>query len=400
MDQKDNKKVPQVDRLKAIGKKIKPRRQVIYGIYDSSKQPIFTRLQDFWIDHGKVPLQEKAYFFHLLGVMIDAGVPLIQALQILANRTTNERFYRVLTTVAFSVIQGKKLSEAISRFPDVFGDMEIGVIRAGEAVGNLDKMLSKLSDQLDKTHDLQLKVTTASIYPVAVFTVLILVGAGMLIWVVPSLLNLLKEGGMAESEMPGPTVFLLNLSNALANYWWAIIACCIIAYLFFKVYVASDDGRYRWDFFKLRVPVIGVLIRKIMVLRFISMLGILIEAGLPVIQGLTIIATSLNNELYRLKVWQVIARVQQGEKISTSLNDESFLFPETVTQMLAVAEQSAAIGVVCDKMSAHYDKEIDNAIKRLTSLFEPIMIVFVGFSVALLALAILTPIFSLSQLVT
>jgi type IV pilus assembly protein PilC len=164
------------------------------------------------IDHSHVPLQEKAYFFHLLAVMIDAGVPLIQAMKILANRTTNERFYRVLNTVTFNVIQGKKLSEAMARFPDVFGDAEVGVVRAGEAVGNLDKMLLKLSAQLDGTHTLQMKVMTASIYPIAVFSVLILVASGMLIWVVPSLLGLLREGGMKESQIPVATLVLLNLS--------------------------------------------------------------------------------------------------------------------------------------------------------------------------------------------
>ena len=222
--------------------------------------------------------------------MIDAGVPLIQALKILANRTASERFYRVLNTVTFNVIQGKKLSEALARFPEVFGDEEVGVVRAGEAVGNLDKMLLRLSGQLDSTHELQMKVLTASIYPIAVISVLILVAGGMLIWVVPSLLNLLKEGGVSQNQLPLATLILLNTSTFMQNFWWAIIIGLVILYLLFKVYVASDNGRYRWDLFKLRVPVIGPLLRKILVLRFISTLGILSESGLPVIQTLTIVA--------------------------------------------------------------------------------------------------------------
>ncbi len=400
MDKKDKKNTP--ESLLETFKKSAPkkRREVIYGVYDGRSQPLLTRIEDFMIDHSRVPLQEKAYFFHLLAVMIDAGVPLIQSLQILANRTNNERFYRVLITIAFNVIQGKKLSEAMARFPEIFGDMEVGVVRAGEAVGNLDKMLFRLSDQLDSMHELQMKVMTASIYPIAVLCVLVVVGAGMLIWVVPSLLNLLKEGGMKESQMPFATQLLLFLSTALSNFWWLIIIAVIILYLIFKVYVSSENGKYRWDLFKLKLPVIGPMIRKIMVLRFISTLGILIESGLPVIQALTIIATSLDNELYRLKIWQVISRVQVGDRISAALGDESFLFPETVTQMLSVAEQSAAIGSVSAKLGAHYDKEIDNSLKRLTGLFEPIMIVVVGLTVALLALAILTPIFGMSQLIS
>lgn len=377
----------------------KKRPEVIYGIYESSKQSLFTRVDDFFIDHSRVPLQEKAYFFHLLAVMLDAGVPLIQALKMLANRTQSERFRRVLNTVAFMVIQGKKFSDSLARFPDVFGEMEVGIVKSGEAAGNMDKMLFRLSDQMDKTHELQMKIVTASIYPIAVLVVLTLVSTGMLIWVIPSLVGLLKEGGLQEKDFPFATQLLLAMSSFISGYWWAIIFGGVIFYLVFKVWISSENGKYRWDLLKLQMPIVGTLIRRVLVLRFVSTLGILIEAGLPVVQALTIIATSLDSELYRMKVWEVIAKVQQGERISVSLSDSPFLFPETITQMLAVAEQSASIGTISQKIASHYDREIDNSLKRLTSLFEPIMIVFVGFTVALLALAILTPIFRLSQLV-
>lgn len=375
------------------------RRKVIYGVYDSAAQPLFTRIDDFLVNHSRVPLEEKAYFFHLLAVMIDAGIPLVQSLQILANRTNSERFRRILDTIVFSVAQGKKFSEAMARFPDVFGDMETGVVRSGEAAGNLDRMLFRLSDQLDKSHDLQVKLITASVYPLVVLFTLLVVASGMLIWVIPSLTGLLVEGGLSESEFPPATKVLLSISFVLQNYWWALISGSVIAYLLFKIYKQSDNGRYKWDLFRLRIPVIGTLLRKVLVLRFVSMMGILFEAGLPVIQALQIIATSLNSELYRLKTWEVIAKVQQGQKISESLAEAPFLFPETVSQMIGVAEKTASVGLISEKIALHYDREIDNALKRLTSLFEPLMIILVGITVALLALAILTPIFQLSSLV-
>lgn len=384
--------------LKSANKNHKSKQPVIYGIYDSSRQPFLNRINDFLIDHSRVPLEEKTYFFHLLAVMLDAGIALIDALKMLANNTKSERFYRVLNTVAFNVIQGKRLSDAMAIFPGIFNDMEVGIVRSGEAAGNLDKMLFKLSDQLDRTHGLQIKLLTASIYPLAVLTVLLLVGSGMLIWVIPSLVGFLTQGGLKEQDFPFVTRLLIVVSGFVASYWWVLILLMIIFYLFFKVYIASDNGKFRWDLFKLKLPVIGVLLRKVLVLRFVSTLGILIESGLPVVQTLTIIATSLNSELYRLKVWEVIAKVQQGEKISGSLAESPFLFPETVTQMIAVGEQSASIGMVSEKIAEHYDREIDNSLKRLTSLFEPVMIIFVGFTVAILALAILMPIFRLSQL--
>ncbi len=401
METKTNSNQDKINRLlKSYGDRGKRKGQeVVYGLYDARRQPLFTRINDFFIDHSRVSLEEKAYFFHLLAVMVDAGIPVVQSLKILAGRTKSERFRRVLNTVAFTTIQGKKLSEAMARFPDVFGEMETGVVRAGEAAGNLERMLFRLSEQLDKTHELQIKLVTASVYPIAVFLILVLVAGGMLMFVLPSLIGMLKEGGLKEEDFPFATRLLLDLSNLLTNYWWAVISGGVILYMLFKVYISSDSGRFRWDLFKLRVPVVGTMNRRVQVLRFINTLGILTEAGLPVINTLTIIATSLGSEIYRLKIWELIAKVQQGEKISAGLADSPFLFPETVTQMLSVAEQSAAMGNISSKIASHYDREIDNSLKRLTSLFEPLMIVMVGVVVALLALAILTPIFKLTSLV-
>lgn len=373
------------------------RTEVIYGLYDSARQPMWVRLNDFMIDHSKVPLQEKAYFFQLLAVMVDSGIPVIQAVKMLARRTENERFRRVLNTVAYTVTQGKNLSVSLARFPQVFSEVEIGVVKAGEASGHLDKMLARLAVQLSKSHELQTKLVTASVYPAVVLTVLVLAASGMLIWVIPSLLKLLSEGGLKESDLPFATKFLVFISFVMSNYWWAVLFGLAILFLFVRYSISTENGKYQWDLLKLRIPVVGGLLRKVLILRFVSMLGILIESGLPVVQALTIVATSLNNEIYRLKVFEVIAKVQQGEKISTSLGDTPFLFPETIVQMLSVGEQSASIGFISQKVGVQYDMEIDYSLKQVLALMEPLLIVFVGLTVALLALAILTPIFKLTQ---
>ncbi len=396
MEDNNQKKI---DKLLRQSVKEDPRRSVIYGTYDNSGAGLLTRMEDFLIDHGRISLQEKVYFFHLLAVMIDAGIPLITAMNILATRAESVRFARILNTVAYNLKQGSLFSTALSRFADVFGEMEIGIVRSGEAAGNLDKMLFKLSAQLDKSNTLQVKLITASIYPLAVLGVLIIAAAGMMTFVIPSLVGLLMEGGMKESDMPVMTKLLIAISAFLTSYWWAIIIGALVIYFLFKIWTESEGGRYRWDIMKLKFPVVGVLLRKVYVLRFISNLGILIESGLPVIKSLEIIAQSMSSQMYSLKTWEVIAKVRDGEKISAALMDSPFLFPETVTQMLSVGEQTAAIGRISEKIAEHYDQEIDNSLKRLTSLFEPIMIVLVGVTVALLALAILSPVFKLSSLV-
>jgi type IV pilus assembly protein PilC len=375
------------------------RRDVVYGVYDNSSAGLFERMDDFFIDHSRVPLQEKAYFFHLLAVMIDAGIPVMNALNILSTKTENIRFARILNTISYNLKQGGMLSVAMSRFPDVFGDMELGVVKSGEAAGNLDKMLFKLAIELSKSNELQIKLVTASIYPLAVLVVLLLAASGMMIFVIPSLVGLLKEGGMKEENFPLMTKVLIGISSFVVGYWWAVLAGIATAYFLFKIWVNSEDGKYRWDVFKLKFPVVGELLRKVYVLRFVSTLGILIESGLPVIKALEIVAQSMTSELYSLKTWEVINRVKNGEKISGSLMDTEFLFPSTVTQMLAVGEQTASMGKISEKIAEHYDSEIDHTLKRLMSLFEPIMIVMVGVVVAMLALAILSPVFQLTSLV-
>jgi len=390
------------DKLQSLLKKTAvtdARRQVVYGVYDNSSAGMFTRMDDFLIDHAHVPLQEKAYFFHLLAVMIDAGIPMLTAMNILATKTEHVRFSRILNTIAYNLKQGGNLSSSLARFPDVFVEMELGVVKSGEAAGNIDKMLFKLSAELDKSTELQIKLITASIYPMAVLVVLILAAIGMLIFVIPSLIGMLTEGGLKEADFPIMTKALLAISHFLAGYWWALIAGLMIAYFLFKIWANSESGKYSWDVFKLKLPVLGELLRKVYVLRFISTLGILIESGLPVIKSLEIVAQSSESELYALKTWEVISRVKNGEKISIALMDTPFLFPDTVTQMLAIGEQTASMGKISEKIAEHYDREIDHSLKRLMSLFEPIMIVFVGVSVALLALAILTPVFKLTSII-
>ena len=388
-----------LDKLLKGSKQADHRRDIVYGVYDNSSAGLFERIDDFFINHSGIPLQEKAYFFHLLAVMIDAGIPVMNAMNILAVKTENLHFARILNTIAYNLKQGSTLSLAMSRFPDVFGDMELGVVRSGEAAGNMDKMLFKLSAELEKSNELQIKLITASIYPLAVLVVLVLAASGMMVFVIPSLVGMLKEGGLKEEDFPIMTKVLIGISAFLVNYWWALIAGVSILYFLFKIWINSEDGKYRWDIVKLKFPVIGELLRKVYVLRFVSTLGILIESGLPVIKALEIVAQSMTSQLYALKTWEVISRVKNGEKISGALMDTSFLFPDTVTQMLAVGEQTASMGKISEKVAEHYDREIDHTLKRLMSLFEPIMIVLVGVVVAMLALAILTPVFKLTSLV-
>ncbi len=375
------------------------REKVVYGIYDNRGKPLFTRLNDFFIDNTPISLKDKAYFFHLLAVMIDSGMSMIESIETLANQQKNERLSRILDTIEYNLRQGISLSKAISRFPNVFKEKEIGVIKSGEAAGNLDQMLMKLAEDLDKANELQIKLVTASIYPIFVIVVMLLVSAGMLIFVIPELMNLLTEGGLQEEDFPLMTKILIGVSNFMLNWWWLVVAIGAIVYFAWSYWKNTEEGRYSWDLFKMNIPVVGEMVRKVYVLRFVSTLGLLLESGLPVIKALEIVATSMSSGVYALKTWEVISRVKNGEKISDSLKDTPFLFDDTVTRMMSVGEKTASINKIAMKISAHYDQEIDHTLKRVTGLFEPIMILTIGILVALLALAILMPVFQLSSVV-
>lgn len=371
--------------------------QVIYGVYNSEGKPFLKKINDFLIDHSGITLKDKSYFFHMLAVMVDAGIPVVKAVKSLASRGKNHRFRRILNTIAYNCEGGSKLSDAMSRFEDVFDESELGIIRSGEATGRLHLMLFKLSAQMDSRHDLYMKLWGAAIYPIAVLAVLILVATGMLVWIFPTLLTLLEESGIGGSELPFATRFLMGIHSVIVGYWWVILIVLFGFYGMFIMYARSSYGAVRWDYMKLKMPIVGGLLRKISVLKFITMLGILIEAGLPVIRALKITGNGISNRVYKLKVQEVIDEVKAGSKISKSLEDSEYLFPAEVVQMLCVGEESASLDKVSEKISGQYQREIENSLKKLTSVFEPVMILIVGVFVALLALAIMAPIFNLSS---
>jgi len=372
---------------------------VVYGVYNNENASLSVKLNDFFIDRSSVGLKDKSYFFHMLAVMVDAGIPVISAVKSLAARTENPRLGRILNTLAYSCEHGSTLADAMSRFETIFEESEIGIVRAGEETGKLNTMLFKLSAQLDKNHDLSLKLWGAAVYPIAVLCVLVFVAIGMLVFVFPSLMGLLTQGGVTEVNLPVATKILLDLQRIVTGYWWAILAGIVVIYGIFNVYVGSDYGAYRWDYFKLKLPIVGGLLRKLYVLQFVSLVGLLIEAGLPVIRAIAITGGSISNKLYKLKTQEVMSAVRDGRKISESLMDSEFLFPAEVVQMLNVGEASASLGKISEKIADQYQREIDNGLKKISSVFEPVMILFVGLFVALLALAIMAPIFNLSNVV-
>lgn len=373
-----------------------PKEDIVYGVYDNSDKPLFARMNDFYIDHRKVSLKEKSYFFHLLAVMLDAGMSILDALKTLAKKFENERLRRVVNTLAYNVEKGKTLSDAMENFPEVFDESEIGIVRSGESVGHLDRMLFRLSTQLERAYGTKLKLRSALVYPITVILALILSGGVIILFVLPKLLQFFAESG---HDLPFLTQALIGVSNFFTNYWVIALIVLVLLGVAFNAYRTSAYGRFKLDYFKLKMPVLGELFRHSEIVRFVSLLGILTDSGLPITKALGILSESMKNTLYSEKISDVQTGVERGEKISVLIDDAPFLFPSTVVQMIAIGEKSATLGSVCEKITSQYEKELDHAIKNLMTIVEPLVILVVGLLVAGMAYAILGPIFQLSQFV-
>ncbi len=391
-DLNDTKKI--LDELDLGGNSEK--KDIVYGVYDNSDEPLLTRIKDFFVDNRSVSLKEKSYFFHLLAVMLDAGMSILDALKTLSKKFENERLRRVINTLAYNVEKGKTLSDAMENFPEVFEDSEIGIVKSGESVGHLDKMLFKLSSQLERSYGMKLKLRSALVYPITVLIALVISGGVIVLFVLPKLLKFFAESG---TELPLLTKSLLAISNFVTGYWVFVLIGLVALVVAFNAYRTSVYGRFKLDYLKLKFPVLGELFRHSEIVRFVSLLGILVESGLPITKALKILSESMKNTLYSEKISDVQMAVERGEKISESIDDVPLLFPSTVVQMMAIGEKSATLASVCDKISSQYEKELDHSIKNLMTVLEPLVILLVGILVAFMAYAILGPIFQLSQFV-
>lgn len=358
----------------------------------------FEPMRKYFVRRTNVSLRDKSYFFHMLAVMVSAGVDIVTALNSLAHRSDNERFRDIIKDMVEDVEAGSSLSSSMSKFQHVFDDADIGIVKSGEATGSLDSLLFKLSGQLDSRYELNMKLVSAAAYPVVVCFVLLIVTIGMLTWVFPKLVSLLQEGGISGESLPFFTRMLLGFEGFVVGYWWLILVLVFAGYGAFKYYVGTNYGAIRWDYFKLKIPLFGGLVRKVQVLRFVSLLGLLVESGLPIIKALKISGESLSNKVYRLKVQEIINGVRAGKKISDSMKSSEFIFPSEIARMLAVGESSASLAKVAIKVSDQYQREVDNVLRAVASIFEPVLILVVGIFVALLALAVMAPIFSLGTI--
>jgi type IV pilus assembly protein PilC len=340
---------------------------------------------------GKVKVKDVAIFFRQFSVMIDAGLPLVQCLEILAANQENVTFQKGLTGVRTTVEGGATLANAMRQHPKIFDDLTTNMIEAGETGGILDIILQRLAIYVEKAVKLKSAVKSALIYPVSVISLAGLIVGALLKWVVPIFANLFAGLGVA---LPLPTRIVIGLSNFVGQFWWFFIIGLVGGIVGIKQIRKDPRGRYWFDYTMLKLPVIGMLLRKIAVARFTRTLGTLITSGVPILEGLSITARTSGNAVLEEGLMKVRKAIEEGRTIVDPLR-ESGVFPNMVTQMIGVGEATGAMDNMLQKIADFYEDEVDTATKDMLAMLEPIIIGILGVAVGGIVISLYMPLFSM-----
>jgi type IV pilus assembly protein PilC len=344
---------------------------------------------------GKVKDKHLAIYTRQFSTMVDAGLPIAQCLTILGEQSESKPLRDVTAQIAREVEGGASLADSFRKFPKTFDDLFVNMIQVGESGGVLDVVLQRLSTYIEKAASLKRKVKSAMVYPLTIITVAILVIIFMMTFVIPTFAQMFTSLG---AELPLPTRIVLWLSNFTRRYVLVIIAAMGAFVYAIKRYYATDHGSHVIDAMMLKVPVIGMLVRKVAVARFTRTLGTLISSGVPILEALRITAQSAGNRVVEKAVMQARTAVTAGRTLAEPLRSTP-VFPPMVVHMISVGENTGALDQMLGKIADFYDDEVDAAVSALTSLLEPLMIVFLGVVVGGLVVAMYLPIFRMVTLI-
>lgn len=340
---------------------------------------------------GSVKMRDIVIFTRQFSTMINAGLPLVQALDILAKQTENKVLADVTRAVVFDVESGHTVADALAKHPNAFSELYVNMVAAGEAGGILDTILMRLATFMEKNDALVRKVKGAMIYPGVIMSVAVIAIAVLLVFVIPVFEEMFASVGLA---LPVPTRIVIGLSRFLKGYWWAVGAGMVGGVFMLRRYYGTPSGRLMIDKILLKMPVLGDVLRKAAVSRFTRTLGTLISSGVSILDGLEITAKTAGNRVIQDAIMASRASIAGGDTIAAPLQ-KSAVFPPMVISMIAVGEQTGGLDEMLSKIADFYDEEVDAAVGGLLALLEPIMIVFLGVVVGGMVVAMYLPIFDM-----
>lgn len=345
---------------------------------------------------NRISIRDVTVFARQFAVMLSATVPIVQALRILVKQTQNPAFKVIISEIADEVDGGAKLSTTLARYPKVFSDFFVYMVRSGETTGKLDETLNYLADQQEKDYDLQSKIKGAMIYPIFILGALVVVGGAMMVFVVPQLTSILTSAG---TELPFATKLLIGTSNFLRTSWWMVIVAAAVLAVAFRQVSKNPALGPRIDRAKMQAPVFGQIFQRIYLIRFSRSLSTLLQSGIPLTRSLEIVADVVGNRVYKDLTLKTITAVEAGNSVSSVFLQHREI-PPMLPQMMTVGEQTGKLDSILAKLANFYGRELENLVANLVSLLEPLILVFMGIAVAVLVVAILLPIYNLSSAIS
>ena len=351
-----------------------------------------------WFENlQKVKLTELSIFCRQFSTMIDAGVSLVRCLDVLSQQQSNPRFKRIILDTLKEVEAGNTLSKSLARYPSVFSNLFIGLVRAGEVGGVLEETLQRLSTFLEKDVEMKRKIKSAMTYPSIVMGAAVLIVVGLCRFIVPTFLGLFETMlPHGRADFPALTLGLVAVSDFLTNKLWAVILITIAVSMAWKAFVKTNFGEHLWDKTKLKLPVFGKLNHKVALARFSRTLGTLLTSGVPILQALETVAGTVSNVVISDAIMEARARIREGDRIGDPLV-KSKLFPPMVVQMISIGEESGSLDAMLSKIADFYEDEVDAALAALAVAIEPLLICFLGVAVLLIILGMFMPMIVLIQ---
>ena len=345
---------------------------------------------------GKVKQKDLVVFTRQLSTMISAGVPLTRSLSTLQMQTDNKYFGKVIAGMTKEIESGLSLGDTLAKYPSVFSDVYINMVRAGEAGGILDEILKRLATQTEKDATIRKKIKSASAYPVVILGITVIAFFGIMIFVIPKLGAIIKDLGGPDAKLPVYTQAMLNISDFMRGN--AVILVIVSVALIFGIrrYIKTPGGKYKFHSLLLKIPVLKVIITKIAIARFSRTFASLMSAGVSVLDALEVTGGAIGNKVIEAELKVAAKAVQNGKQLSEPLSDSPY-FPPIVSQMLAIGEETGQTDTILLKVADFYEEEVDAVIDGISSLIEPVMIIVLGGMVGLIAASVMGPISSLSQ---
>ncbi len=354
---------------------------------------LFDSLNNWVITHSPIPLADKLLFFELFAAVVNAGIPISEALQLLQDQIVNDHLKLVVKDIHKRIREGESLAEAMFAQGNVFDDATCSIIHAGEKSGKLTEVLKELVSQYEQMSTIRKKVKSVMMYPIIIIVVMVLLSVVVLIFVVPKLLELFQDA----SNLPLPTRMLIAGNEMLTQHWLGIILLLSSVFGVFFFWKSTKTGSFIWSNLLLSIPVISDFIRRIVLSRFSRIFAFLISSGVPIIEGLKISAHATGNPIYQKKLLLTAKDLAKGIEISENFSDDERLFPKMMVSMIGIGEKTASMGSVLEKLADYYDEELNRKIATISKLMEPVILMIMATGAIFLILAIYLPILQMND---